>query len=120
MTSRFLNALLDPLVWQYGRAGNTDEIADPRDPLMLAYWEQVLNGLVYELFFRDELHVHGIHVFNLVADACLPDINTLPENKRLSVVRAQFERLYAAENPLRGALSTLRSLEIVRTIEGES
>ena len=43
-----------------------------RDPLMVAYWERMLNGLVYELFFQEELHSAGLRLFDLVASAtCL-------------------------------------------------
>ena len=37
-----------------------------RDPLMFAYFEQVLNGLVYELYFPDEIHGAGLRLFDLV------------------------------------------------------
>jgi hypothetical protein len=53
--------------------------ADPseqttRDPLMVAYWERVLNGLVYELYFPEELHAAGLRLFDLVASTDLPSV----------------------------------------------
>jgi hypothetical protein len=45
-----------------------------RDPLMVAYWERVLNGLVYELYFPEELHAAGLRLFDLVAQADLPSV----------------------------------------------
>jgi hypothetical protein len=45
-----------------------------RDPLMLAYWEQILNGLVYELYFPEEVHGAGLHFFYLVEQAQLADL----------------------------------------------
>jgi hypothetical protein len=42
-----------------------------RDPLMVAYWERVLNGLVYELYFPEDLHAAGLRLFDLVAQADL-------------------------------------------------
>ena len=62
----------------------------------------------------------GCRLFDVVDGAGLPDMTTLPERERLSRLRSEFERTYATNHPLRGALSVLRSLEIVRTIEGES
>jgi hypothetical protein len=45
-----------------------------RDPLMLAYWERVLNGLVYELYFPEEVHGAGLRLFDLVEAAHLPSV----------------------------------------------
>ncbi len=90
-----------------------------RDPLMLAYWEQILNGLVYELYFPDELHAADLRLFDLVASVDLPEITQLPEKSRLSTLRKKFEELYDIEHPLRAALFSLGNLETVRIIEGK-
>ena len=89
-----------------------------RDPLMLAYWERVLNGLVYELYFPDELHAAGLGIFDLVAQAGFPNMNSIPESDRLPKLRQLFETLYDGTNPLRIALDKLQTLDTVRIIEG--
>lgn len=86
---------------------------------MLGWWEQVLNGLVYELYFPDELHGKGLQLFELATDAALMEVDTLPEPERLPRLRAEFERTYHINHSLRGALHSLRSLETIRIIEGE-
>lgn len=50
------------------------EVQTTRDPLMVAYWERVLNGLVYELYFPEEVHGAGLRLFDLVAQAALPEL----------------------------------------------
>ena len=90
-----------------------------RDPLMLAYWERVLNGLVYELYFPEEVHGSGLLLFDLVAQAQLPDIQTIPEVERLPRLRKLFETLHDGSHPLRIALDKLQTLDIVRIIEGK-
>jgi adenine-specific DNA-methyltransferase len=107
------------------------ETASTRDPLMVAYWEQVLNGLVYELYFREELHAAGLRLFDLVAQAALPglpseapeerrgDLTQLSDPARLKALRTKFEELYDIEHPLRAALFTLGNLETIRIIEGK-
>ncbi len=87
---------------------------------MLAYWERALNGLVYELYFPDELHAAGLHLFDIVEKAKLPDINLTPESKRLDVLREKFEDLYDGNHPLRIALDKLQTLDTVRIIEGNA
>jgi hypothetical protein len=53
---------------------------------MVAYWERVLNGLVYDLYFPEELHAADLRLFGLVAQADLPDLTQLPEKDRLPLL----------------------------------
>jgi len=91
-----------------------------REPLTLGYFEQLLNSLVYELFFPDELHVQKLFLFKYVEEAKLPVLSKIPEAKRLTVLQETFERIYDLNHPIRGCLFSLGSLETVRIIEGEA
>jgi len=95
------------------------ETQSTRDPLMLAYWERALNGLVYELYFPAEVHAAGLRLFDLIEKAELPGIEKIPEAKRLSHLRQLFETLYDGTHPLRIALDKLQTLDTVRIIEGK-
>ncbi len=95
---------------------------------MLAYWERVLNGLVYELYFPEEVRgslkkeggrLKG-SLFTLVEEAGLPDIATLPEADRLPRLRQKFEELHDGTHPLRLALDQLQTLDTIRIIEGQA
>jgi hypothetical protein len=112
--------LVDYLLWSNRHFVDHPEHKEPRDALMLDHFEQVLNGLVYELYFPDELHEHRLHLFDLVHQAHLPALADIAEPQRLVRLREVFETLYDTNHPVRGALHTLRSLEIVRIIEGEA
>jgi len=79
-----------------------------------------MNGLVYELYFPEEVHGAGLHLFDAVAEAKLPDIETIPEEERLSRLRTLFETLYDSTHPLRIALDKLQTLDTVRIIEGKA
>ena len=89
--------------------------------LMAAWFEQWLNGLVYELFFRDELHARQLRLFEETArpDNAPPALAALSDADKLPALRACFERTYDVNHPLRGMLFSLRSLEPIRIIEGE-
>jgi len=102
--------------------GHSDGGQDPlpRDALMLAYWERVLNGLVYELYFPEEVHGAGLGMFWEVERAGIPDVTSLGEGDRLPVLRRKFEELHDGTHPLRLALDKLQTLETVRTIEGKA
>lgn len=91
-----------------------------RDPLMLTYFEQILNGLVYELYFPEELHEADLRIFDLVGQVALQDIESIPEAKRLTTLRPLFEALYDGTHPLKIALQKLQTLDTVRIIEGNA
>ena len=83
------------------------------------YFEHLLNGLIYELFFPDELQAQKLTLFKHVEDASLPAIDSIPENQRLAVIQETFERLNEPNQPVQECLYSLGSLESVRIIEGE-
>lgn len=91
-----------------------------RDPLMLAYWERLLNGLVYELYFPEEVHGAGLRLFELVSKVKLPEITGAAETKHLPQTRKVFEELHDGAHPIRIALDKLQTLDLVRIIEGEA
>jgi len=100
-----------------------------RDPLMLAYFEQIMNGLVYELYFPEEVHAAGLHLFDVVeqsvGQAFLPaippkDADTNVCTTFLPRLRTLFETLYDGTHPLRIALDKLQTLDTVRIIEGKA
>jgi hypothetical protein len=112
--------LVDYLLWLHEYFASHAGERTARDELMSRWWEQVLNGLVYELYFSEELHARSLRLFDLMEEKVdLPDVNLMPESTRLSDLRSLFETVYESNHPLRGSLHTLRSLETVRIIEGE-
>ena len=84
------------------------------------YFEQLLNSLVYELFFPEELHEQKLFLFRYVEEAKLPTLAEIPEAKRFPVLQETFERIYDLNHPIRSCLFSLRSLEVVRIIEDEA
>ncbi len=122
-----------------------------RDALMVAYGERVLNGLaptasgrVYELYFPEEVHGAGLRLFDLVAQAALPELLHAKARSRkeatsetsssplldalassrdtsfLQTLRQLFETLHDGTHPLRIALEKLSTLDTVRIIEGKA
>ena len=85
---------------------------------MASYFEQWLNGLVYELFFRDELHARKLKLFDETTKLNPPELAKLSEADKISRLRELFEKAYNPSAALRGSLFDLRSLESVRIIEG--
>lgn len=88
------------------------------DPLIAAYFEQWLNGLVYELYFPEQLHAAQIRLFDLTEKLKLPELTDIPERGRMEFILREFRRLYDENGTLRSALFTLGNLPEVRIIEG--
>jgi hypothetical protein len=115
-----ISTLVEWIVWLHQQASTMEsKQQNPRDPLFASHFEQYVNALVYELYFPAELHAAALHFFRLVEQAELPALNSIPESKRLTKLRALGEQFNDTKHPLYAALYTLRGLEIVRIIEGE-
>jgi hypothetical protein len=112
--------LADYLLWLYSNDRNKRlDQQNSRQSLMTSYFEQLLNGLVYELFFPDELHAHKLFLFDYTEKAKLPALDMLPKAKRTAALQEAFKRIYDQNHPIRGCLFSLSSLPTVRLIEGE-
>ena len=110
--------MVDYLLWLSQRSVVQSDSGSSRDSLMRGYWEQVLNALVYELYFPDELHAARLRFFDLLARLELVALEKIPEEQRLLHLRGDFERLYDLQHPMRAALHDLQTLEVVRIVEG--
>ncbi|MFO1489494.1 MAG: hypothetical protein U1F87_00940 [Kiritimatiellia bacterium] len=84
---------------------------------MIAYLEQWLNGLVYELYFPGELHARRLKLFDETAKLNPPDLAKLSAANKLAALQELHERAYAKDATLRGMLFDLKSLDLVRLIE---
>lgn len=109
--------LSEALIW----LSNTGKhIADKEVPIhsIIGYFEQWLNGLVYELYFPGELQGRGLWVFDTTA-AVFKKAAKEPtkEKERLKYWQSLYEVVFDSKHGLRDVLFSLRSLEVVRQIE---
>lgn len=116
---REIERLVVQLTYIAGFLASQPTTQTTRDPLMLAYWERVLNGLVYELYFPSELHAAGLHIFDLVAKAELGTVDLLDDCDSIPALRESFGELYDPSHPLRIALDKLQTIDTVRVIEAK-
>jgi len=107
--------LAEALIWLHSPAGKKAQNAPTG--LMIAYLEQWLNGLVYELFFPGELHARRLKLFDETAKLNPPDLANLPDADKLTALQELHEKAYAKQATLRGMLFDLKSLDVVRVIE---
>ena len=83
--------------------------------LQSAYFEQLIDGLVYELYFPDEIKSADKAILpHLGQFEPLTDDMSIEE--KLAIIQREFDRLYDPRHPVRNHLETLDSVEVVRTI----
>jgi len=113
------DVVIDYLLW-LSRLNSTNEKKGQGEPIVLLqmYFERLIDGLVYELFFPDELHSKKINPFKHIEEARLPVLGDIPEKQRFSRLEEIYERISNDHHPIRGCLESLKSLEVVRIIEG--
>jgi adenine-specific DNA-methyltransferase len=96
-------------------------VSDNKSDTILAtlpFIEQMLNGLVYELFFAEELHERKIQLFAAIGETELPDMAAMALEQARQAVTTLHETLAHTNHPVRGMLFDLQGLPLVRMIEG--
>jgi type I restriction-modification system DNA methylase subunit len=97
---------------------NTSE-GDSRDQLIVSYFEQLVDALVYELYLPDEIHTAGKQFFAPLIAEQLPALDEIKGDK-LETLRRIFERLYDRNHVIRKNIFFLDTIESVRFIEGKT
>ncbi|MDA3790235.1 MAG: Eco57I restriction-modification methylase domain-containing protein [Desulfobacula sp.] len=93
-------------------------LSNTENGLFYSYFEQLIDGLAYELYFPDELKTAGKEIFSHVGKL-VPVSDQMTEEKKLAVIQKEFDRLYNPAHPVRNHLETLDSVSIVRIIQKE-
>ncbi|WP_317201713.1 Eco57I restriction-modification methylase domain-containing protein, partial [Janthinobacterium sp.] len=88
-------------------------VAGSADPRL----EQLLNGFVYELFFKDDLHARGLTLFDEATSAGLGKLDGLEGEKLVKEAQEFADRVFKPSHPLYAMLFDLQALDVVRIIE---
>lgn len=83
--------------------------------LMGRYFEQLIDGLVYELYFPAELKAAGKEILPHLGELA-PITDDMSDEQKLAVIQREFERLYDPNHPVRNRIETLDSVDVVRVI----
>ena len=73
-------------------------------------YERLLNGLIYELFFPEDLHAKNIHLFDACAAAGI---------SQGMDAKAVAQSIFNPSHTIYAQLFELQTLDVVRVIEGE-
>lgn len=107
--------LVESLIWLH--SPDVKKTKEAPTGLMIAYLEQWLNGLIYELFFPGELHTRKLKLFAETAKLHPPDLARLSAANKFAALQELHDKAYAKSATLRGMLFDLKSLDVVKVIE---
>ena len=84
--------------------------------LTVSFLEQLIDGLVYELYFPEEIKSAGKEILPHLGELT-PLTDEMSKEEKLAVIQQGFERLYDPNHPVRNHLETLDNVEEVRIIQ---
>lgn len=84
--------------------------------LQTAYFEQLIDGLVFELYFVEEINTANKSILKHLGDlkSITEDMST---EEKPAIIQAEFDRLYDPSHLVRNHLETLDSIEEIRIIK---
>ncbi len=89
------------------------------DQLIPIYFEQIIDGIVYELYFPDLLKKHNREILKHLGE--LPEFtDKLSDEKKMNIVKIVFDRLNERDNPVRTNLFFMSSIPEIKIIEGKN
>ena len=84
--------------------------------LQSGFFEQVIDGMVYELYFSEEIKKANKEILKHLGDL-KPLQDNMKEKDKLEVILSEFDRLYDPNRALRKNLESLNDVEEVRIIQ---
>ncbi|MBN1125071.1 MAG: Eco57I restriction-modification methylase domain-containing protein [Sedimentisphaerales bacterium] len=81
------------------------------------YFEQIVNSMVYELYFEEELKNANRDVLKYLTDL-KPISDDMTDQQKLEIIESEFNRLYDKIHPVRNNLFYMDSIPEIRIIKG--
>lgn len=116
---RAVHTLVDYVLHLKAQAQPSDVSAAAELRVMVAFFEQLIDALVYEMYFPEEFNEPDKRPSSLLTPEVLPDINSLRGNKT-AALRELFHRLYDPSHPVRALVFFLDTVETVRVIDAKT
>ena len=84
--------------------------------LQHTYFEQLVDGMVFELYFPEEIKAANKEILKYLGDL-KPIADNMTSKEKLAVIQDEFNRLYDPSHPVRNNLETMDSIEQMRIIK---
>jgi adenine-specific DNA-methyltransferase len=95
----------------------TDRDDKAKGKLIIAYFEQLIDGLLYEIYFPEEFSDAGKSICSLLSLDQIPPIEKIQGDKTIRLHKI-FEEIFNISHPVRQLIFFLDTIESVRIIEG--
>lgn len=95
-----------------------NRFSEIEEQLMPVYFEQVIDGMVYELYFPDLLKAHDRELIKHLGDLPL-FTDKINDAQKMEICRNVFKRLNDRDHPIRVNLFYLNSIPEIAVIEGK-
>ncbi len=93
-------------------------LTDVKDKLIPTYFEQIIDGMVYELYFPELLKKHNREIIKHLGE--LPEFtDNMSDEPKMKICKKVFDRLNEKEHPVRINLFYMNSIPEIRIIEGK-
>lgn len=86
---------------------------------LVNYVERLINGLVYELYFPEELHQAQIYLFDEVEKLNLDKVTSLTGDVLTVAIEKLAQTIFKNDHPIYTMLFNLSAIDVVRTIESK-
>lgn len=97
----------------------SENLKDLQDQLMPIYFDQIIDGIMYEIYFPALLQKHERGIDKHLGE--LPELTeSITYEKKLSIVKTVFNRLNDKNHPVRTNLFYMDSIPEIRIIEGKN
>lgn len=96
----------------------TETLNTPEDQFMPSYFEQIIDGMVYEIYFSELLKKNNREILKHLGD--LPELtDKMSDEKKMSLIKTVFNRLNEKDHPVRLNLFYMNSIPEIAIIEGK-
>ena len=75
-----------------------------RDKQMISYWQRILDGVIYQLYFRGDFEKAKVDLLGLFERQDVNVANLAQASEKISKIRRIFEKLFDMEHPVRLSL----------------
>lgn len=83
----------------------------------LSYFEQLIDGMVFELYFEDEVKKAGRDILKYLTDL-QPITDDMSDDQKMQIITKTFNELYDKNHPVRQNLYYMDTIEEIRIIKG--
>ena len=93
-------------------------LSTTEEQLMPVYFEQVIDGMVYELYFEESLKANKVDVLAHLGD--LPPLSNFDTDEaKMTMLKEVFNRLYDPRKEIRNRLTFMQNVKEIAIIEGK-